>query len=66
MRRGEKERQSLSLLLGKATQGGGENPTKEAAEKNLVFFSELLSLNKREKGVDCSKRESSSSNLCSH
>ena len=37
-RRGEKERQSLSLLPGKAAQGGRESPTKEAAEKNLGFF----------------------------
>jgi hypothetical protein len=29
----EKERQSLSLLPGKAAQGGREIPTKEAAEK---------------------------------
>jgi hypothetical protein len=48
-RRGEKERQSLSLLPGKTAQGGREDPTKEAAEINLGFFPELLSLNMREK-----------------
>jgi hypothetical protein len=48
-RRGEKERQNLSLLLDKAAQGGRESPTKEVVEKDPRFFSELLSLNKREK-----------------
>jgi hypothetical protein len=32
-RRGEKERQSLSLIPDKVSQGGRENPTKEAAFK---------------------------------
>jgi hypothetical protein len=36
--RGEKERQSLSLLPGKAAQGGRKSPTKEAAGKNPRFF----------------------------
>jgi hypothetical protein len=35
---GEKERQSLSLLPGKAAQGSRENPTKEVAEKDPRFF----------------------------
>jgi hypothetical protein len=35
MKRGEKERQSLSLLPGKAAQGSRESPTKEAAENGI-------------------------------
>jgi hypothetical protein len=35
---GEKERQSLSLLPGKAAQGGKESPTKEVAKKDPRFF----------------------------
>jgi hypothetical protein len=59
-RGGEKERQSLSLLLGKAAQGGRENPTKEVAEKDPRFFQSFdLSLNKRE----YEKRDPSISNV---